>query len=276
MKKFIILCLAVLMLWGCSAKKENETATEEIKPEKIELLVAYDNSGDTVSTAVYYDGEELKTVKLSNPNEISYYRRYQYDENAMYTLQEEYDSDMKLVNVRNWEYIGGQISYFVSKDGEGNVLRESTSQVENGLVVRKDTVSEDEHRVSLYSYDDNNRMVRIEEGTVDEDGEITIHNYQIIEGNKEGETVFYNDLDDDSYSRTIYVEYHGNEYNYLMEAYKQNEELDYSVEIATYDNMVQKLVLIKNADGSIDHEIRYDEYGAAVYSNCGDHIYEAE
>ena len=61
-----------------------------------------------------------------------------------------------------------------------------------------------------------------------------------------------------------------------MEAYKPNEELDYSVEIATYDNMVQKLVLIKNADGSIDHEIRYDEYGAAVYSNCGDHIYEAE
>ena len=186
MKKFIILCLAVLLLWGCSAKKENETFTEEIKPEKIELLVAYDNSGDTISTVVYYDGKELKTVKLSNPNEISYYRRYQYDENAMYTLQEEYDSDMKLLNVRSWEYIGGQISYFVSKDGDGNILRESTSQVENGLIVRKDTVSQGEHRVSLYSYDDNNRMNRIEEGTVDEDGEITIHNYQIIEGNKEG------------------------------------------------------------------------------------------
>ena len=28
MKKFIILCLAVLLLWGCSAKKENETVTE--------------------------------------------------------------------------------------------------------------------------------------------------------------------------------------------------------------------------------------------------------
>ena len=183
---------------------------------------------------------------------------------------------MKLLNVRSWEYIGGQISYFVSKDGDGNILRESTSQVENGLIVRKDTVSQGEHRVSLYSYDDNNRMNRIEEGTVDEDGEITIHNYQIIEGNKEGETVFYNDLDDDSYSRTIYVEYHGNEYNYSMETYKPNEELDYSVEIATYDNLIQKLVLIKNADGSVDYEIRYDEYGAAVYSNYGDHIYEAE
>lgn len=276
MKKFIILFVIVLLLCGCTAGKGGNTATQNIKPEKIELLIGKDDYGDTVETVVYYDGKEVRTVKLSNPNEIIYYQRYKYDENAMYISKEEYDSDMNLETVDTWEYTGGQISHFVSKDTDGNVLRETTSQVENGLVVRQDILFVDVHYVTFYFYDDNNQLIRIEEGTIDNDGEITIHNYQIIEGNEEGATVFYNNLDDDSYSEVIYVEYKGNDRNYTMESYDLNEVLKYSAENTTYDNMVQKSELFKDSDGFIDREIRYDEYGAALYYNCGEHIYEAE
>ena len=157
MKKLIILFVALMMLSGCSAKKE--TVAEEIKPEKIELLVAEDENGDTVSTVVYYDGKEVKTVKLSNPNEVYSYRNYKY--NSYFKKKEiaDYDKDMNLLSTQYFEYEGDNLISSLKTDINGKVLSEVVSETEDGNVTRQDFIYEDQHTVVLYSYDDNNELI---------------------------------------------------------------------------------------------------------------------
>ena len=274
MKKLIILFVALMMLSGCSAKKE--TVAEEIKPEKIELLVAEDENGETVSTVVYYDGKEVKTVKLSNPNEVDSYRNYKY--NSYFKKKEiaDYDKDMNLLSTQYFEYEGDNLISSLKTDINGKVLSEVVSETEDGNVTRQDFIYEDQHIVVLYSYDDNNELIKMETGTVDENGEITMNSYDVVE--KEGDTYvdYHNSLDDEADSRIMYIEYGDNKSNYLMYTYSLDKKLLYISEAETYDNLVEKSFVVKDGNENVTMEYRYDEYGAVIYWNYGDHIYEAE
>ena len=274
MKKLIILFVALMMLSGCSAKKE--TVAEEIKPEKIELLVAEDENGETVSTVVYYDGKEVKTVKLSNPNEVDSYRKYKYNSYFMKKEIADYDKDMNLLSTQYFEYEGDNLISSLKTDINGKVLSEVVSETEDGNVTRQDFIYEDLHTVVLYSYDDNNELIKMETGTVDENGEITMNSYDVVE--KEGDTYvdYHNSLDDEADSRIMYIEYGDNKSNYLMYTYSLDKKLLYISEAETYDNLVEKSFVVKDGNENVTMEYRYDEYGAVIYWNYGDHIYEAE
>ena len=261
MKKLIILFVALMMLSGCSAKKE--TVAEEIKPEKIELLVAEDENGDTVSTVVYYDGKEVKTVKLSNPNEVYSYRMYKY--NSYFKKKEiaDYDKDMNLLSTQYFEYEGDNLISSLKTDINGKVLSEVVSETEDGNVTRQDFIYEDLHTVVLYSYDDNNELIKMETGTVVE---------------KEGDAYvnYYNSLDDEADSRIMSIEYGDNKSNYLMYTYSLDKKLLYISEAETYDNLVEKSFVVKDGNGNVTMEYRYDEYGAITrYVNDGT-VYEAK
>ena len=274
MKKLIILFVALMMLSGCSAKKE--TVAEEIKPEKIELLVAEDENGETVSTVVYYDGKEVKTVKLSNPNEVYSYRNYKY--NSYFKKKEiaDYDKDMNLLSTQYFEYEGDNLISSLKTDINGKVLSEVVSETEDGNVTRQDFIYEDQHTVVLYSYDDNNELIKMETGTVDENGEITMNSYDVIEKEGDAYVYYYNSLDDEADSRIMYIEYGDNKSNYLMYTYSLDKKLLYISEAETYDNLVEKSFVVKDGNENVTMEYRYDEYGAVIYWNYGDHIYEAE
>ena len=274
MKKLIILFVALMMLSGCSAKKE--TVAEEIKPEKIELLVAEDENGETVSTVVYYDGKEVKTVKLSNPNEVDSYRNYKY--NSYFKKKEiaDYDKDMNLLSTQYFEYEGDNLISSLKTDINGKVLSEVVSETEDGNVTRQDFIYEDLHTVVLYSYDDNNELIKMETGTVDENGEITMNSYDVIEKEGDAYVNYYNSLDDEADSRIMHIEYGDNKSNYLMYTYSLDKKLLYTSEAETYDNLVEKSFVVKDGNENVTMEYRYDEYGAVIYWNYGDHIYEAE
>lgn len=274
MKKLIILFVALMMLSGCSAKKE--TVAEEIKPEKIELLVAEDENGDTVSTVVYYDGKEVKTVKLSNPNEVYSYRNYMY--NSYFKKKEitDYDKDMNLLSTQYFEYEGDNLISSLKTDINGKVLSEVVSETEDGNVTRQDFIYEDQHTVVLYSYDDNNELIKMETGTVDENGEITMNSYDVIEKEGDAYVDYHNSLDDEADSRIMSIEYGDNKSNYLMYIYSLDKKLLYISEAETYDNLVEKSFVVKDGNGNVTTEYRYDEYGAITrYVNDGT-VYEAK
>ncbi len=274
MKKLIILFVALMMLSGCSAKKE--TVAEEIKPEKIELLVAEDENGDTVSTVVYYDGKEVKTVKLSNPNEVYSYRNYKY--NSYFKKKEiaDYDKDMNLLSTQYFEYEGDNLISSLKTDINGKVLSEVVSETEDGNVTRQDFIYEDQHTVVLYSYDDNNELIKMETGTVDENGEITMNSYDVIEKEGDAYVDYHNSLDDEADSRIMSIEYGDNKSNYLMYTYSLDKKLLYTSEAETYDNLVEKSFVVKDGNGNVTMEYRYDEYGAITrYVNDGT-VYEAK
>ena len=274
MKKLIILFVALMMLSGCSAKKE--TVAEEIKPEKIELLVAEDENGDTVSTVVYYDGKEVKTVKLSNPNEVDSYRNYKY--NSYFKKKEiaDYDKDMNLLSTQYFEYEGDNLISSLKTDINGKVLSEVVSETEDGNVTRQDFIYEDQHIVVLYSYDDNNELIKMETGTVDENGEITMNSYDVIEKEGDAYVDYYNSLDDEADSRIMHIEYGDNKSNYLMYTYSLDKKLLYTSEAETYDNLVEKSFVVKDGNGNVTMEYRYDEYGAITrYVNDGT-VYETK
>ena len=274
MKKLIILFVALMMLSGCSAKKE--TVAEEIKPEKIELLVAEDENGEPVSTVVYYDGKEVKTVKLSNPNEVDSYRNYKY--NSYFKKKEiaDYDKDMNLLSTQYFEYEGDNLISSLKTDINGKVLSEVVSETEDGNVTRQDFIYEDQHIVVLYSYDDNNELIKMETGTVDENGEITMNSYDVIEKEGDAYVNYYNSLDDEADSRIMSIEYGDNKSNYLMYTYSLDKKLLYTSEAETYDNLVEKSFVVKDGNGNVTMEYRYDEYGAITrYVNDGT-VYETK
>ena len=274
MKKLIILFVALMMLSGCSAKKE--TVAEEIKPEKIELLVAEDENGEPVSTVVYYDGKEVKTVKLSNPNEVYSYRNYKY--NSYFKKKEiaDYDKDMNLLSTQYFEYEGDNLISSLKTDINGKVLSEVVSETEDGNVTRQDFIYEDQHTVVLYSYDDNNELIKMETGTVDENGEITMNSYDVVEKEGDAYVNYYNSLDDEADSRIMHIEYGDNKSNYLMYTYSLDKKLLYTSEAETYDNLVEKSFVVKDGNGNVTMEYRYDEYGAITrYVNDGT-VYETK
>ena len=274
MKKLIILFVALMMLSGCSAKKE--TVAEEIKPEKIELLVAEDENGEPVSTVVYYDGKEVKTVKLSNPNEVDSYRMYKY--NSYFKKKEiaDYDKDMNLLSTQYFEYEGDNLISSLKTDINGKVLSEVVSETEDGNVTRQDFIYEDLHIVLLYSYDDNNELIKMETGTVDENGEITMNYYDVVEKEGDAYVDYRNSLDDEADSRIMHIEYGDNKSNYLMYTYSLDKKLLYISEAETYDNLVEKSFVVKDGNGNVTTEYRYDEYGAITrYVNDGT-VYEAK
>lgn len=274
MKKLIILFVALMMLSGCSAKKE--TVAEEIKPEKIELLVAEDENGEPVSTVVYYDGKEVKTVKLSNPNEVDSYRMYKY--NSYFKKKEiaDYDKDMNLLSTQYFEYEGDNLISSLKTDINGKVLSEVVSETEDGNVTRQDFIYEDLHIVLLYSYDDNNELIKMETGTVDENGEITMNYYDVVEKEGDAYVDYRNSLDDEADSRIMHIEYGDNKSNYLMYIYSLDKKLLYTSEAETYDNLVEKSFVVKDGNGNVTTEYRYDEYGAITrYVNDGT-VYEAK
>ncbi len=274
MKKLIILFVALTMLSGCSAKKE--TVAEEIKPEKIELLVAEDENGDTVSTVVYYDGKEVKTVKLSNPNEVDSYRMYKYNSYFMKKEIADYDKDMNLLSTQYFEYEGDNLISSLKTDINGKVLSEVVSETEDGNVTRQDFIYEDLHIVLLYSYDDNNELIKMETGTVDENGEITMNYYDVVEKEGDAYVDYRNSLDDEADSRIMHIEYGDNKSNYLMYTYSLDKKLLYTSEAETYDNLVEKSFVVKDGNGNVITEYRYDEYGAITrYVNDGT-VYEAK
>ena len=274
MKKLIILFVALMMLSGCSAKKE--TVAEEIKPEKIELLVAEDENGDTVSTVVYYDGKEVKTVELSNPNEVDSYRQYKYNSHFKKKEIADYDKDMNLLSTQYFEYEGDNLISSLKTDINGKVLSEVVSETEDGNVTRQDFIYEDLHTVVLYSYDDNNELIKMETGTVDENGEITMNSYDVIEKEGDAYVNYYNSLDDEADSRIMSIEYGDNKSNYLMYTYSLDKKLLYTSEAETYDNLVEKSFVVKDGNGNVTMEYRYDEYGAITrYVNDGT-VYEAK
>ena len=274
MKKLIILFVALMMLSGCSAKKE--TVAEEIKPEKIELLVAEDENGDTVSTVVYYDGKEVKTVKLSNPNEVDSYRQYKYNSHFKKKEIADYDKDMNLLSTQYFEYEGDNLISSLKTDINGKVLSEVVSETEDGNVTRQDFIYEDQHIVVLYSYDDNNELIKMETGTVDENGEITMNSYDVIEKEGDAYVDYYNSLDDEADSRIMHIEYGDNKSNYLMYTYSLDKKLLYTSEAETYDNLVEKSFVVKDGNENVTMEYRYDEYGAITrYVNDGT-VYEAK
>ena len=274
MKKLIILFVALMMLSGCSAKKE--TVAEEIKPEKIELLVAEDENGEPVSTVVYYDGKEVKTVKLSNPNEVDSYRMYKYTSYFGKKEIADYDKDMNLLSTQYFEYEGDNLISSLKTDINGKVLSEVVSETEDGNVTRQDFIYEDQHTVVLYSYDDNNELIKMETGTVDENGEITMNSYDVVEKEGDAYVDYHNSLDDETDSRIMYIEYGDNESNYLMHTYSLDKKLLYTSEAETYDNLVEKSFVVKDGNGNVTTEYRYDEYGAITrYVNDGT-VYEAK
>ena len=272
MKKLFSILFIFLLFTGCS----NKAAVKEIEPEKISMLVSYDSDGVPVSTVVYYDGKEVKTVKLSNPNEVYSYRNYKY--NSYFKKKEiaDYDKDMNLLSTQYFEYEGDNLISSLKTDINGKVLSEVVSETEDGNVTRQDFIYEDLHTVVLYSYDDNNELIKMETGTVDENGEITMNSYDVIEKEGDAYVNYYNSLDDEADSRIMSIEYGDNKSNYLMYTYSLDKKLLYTSEAETYDNLVEKSFVVKDGNGNVTMEYRYDEYGAITrYVNDGT-VYEAK
>ena len=88
---------------------------------------------------------------------------------------------MNLLSTQYFEYEGDNLISSLKTDINGKVLSEVVSETEDGNVTRQDFIYEDQHIVVLYSYDDNNELIKMETGTVDENGEITMNSYDVIE-----------------------------------------------------------------------------------------------
>lgn len=276
MKKLIILFVALMMLSGCSAKKE--TVAEEIKPEKISMLASYDSDGVPVSIVVYYDDKEVKKIELNNSNEIDYYvKRFNYNDQGNFTQTETYDADMNLTTEAEFGYQDDIIVYYCSKDESGNVKVELTTEYDDkGLISTQDYVFFGNKTHVMFSYDDNDRLIKEELGTIEDDGELTMNSYTVYEYEGDKVIAYNNNLDDESLSDITVTEYFGNKFNYKKETYNLDNKLISTEIVETYDNLITKSYKHTDAVDNREYEYRFDEYGAVIYFNNYGTVYEAK
>ena len=274
MKKLFSILFIFLLFTGCS----NKAAVKEIEPEKISMLVSYDSDSVPVSTVVYYDDKEVKKIELNNSNEIDYYvKRFNYNDQGNFTQTETYDADMNLTAEAEFGYQDDIIVYYCSKDENGNVKAELTTEYDDkGLISTQDYVFFGNKTHVMFSYDDNNRLIKEESGTVEDDGELTMSSYTVYEYEGDKVIAYNNNLDDESLSDITVTEYYGNKFNYKKETYDLDNKLISTETVETYDNLITKSYKYTHAVDNREYEYRFDEYGAVIYFNNYGTVYEAK
>ncbi|MGN1404689.1 MAG: hypothetical protein ACI4WM_00345 [Erysipelotrichaceae bacterium] len=274
MKKLFSILLILLLFTGCSNKAE----VKEIEPEKVSMLTSYDSDGVPVSTVVYYDGKEVKKIELNNSNEIDYYvKRFDYNDQGNFTHTETYDADMNLTSTGEFGYQDDIIVYYCSKDESGNVKVELTTEYDDkGLISTQDYLFFGTKNHVMFFYDDNDRLIKEESGTIEDDGELTMDSYTVYEYEGDKVIAYNNNLDDESLSDITVTEYYGNMFNYKKETYDLDNKLISTETVETYDNLISKSYKYTSVLDNREYEYRYDEYGAVIYFNNYGTVYEAK
>ena len=128
----------------------------------------------------------------------------------------------------------------------------------------------------MFSYDDNDRLIKEESGTVEDDGELTMNSYTVYEYEGDKVIAYNNNLDDESLSDITVTEYYGNKFNYKKETYDLDNKLISTETVETYDNLITKSYKYTHAVDNREYEYRFDEYGAVIYFNNYGTVYEAK
>lgn len=256
----LVVCL-LIVLCGCTSK---------INPAKISLVEYYDSQYNVVKTDVYYDDKLKDTVKLDNPNDEVL--------NATYILGE--NGKQISVSVENgtsceYSWTGDIISYSKCNiKGIDTITVDSKIEDEKLVELYEDVNTANPYK-TMYSYDDNGKLIKSESG-YGEGENFILSDYQVYEYDDEKTIIYHNSLEEgkDSYIYYRYVDDEGR--TLKLERYDLNNKLLYVEEYSFYDNGIMKSSKYSDGEGNVSREIVYNEYGAITKYVNGDISYKAE
>ena len=256
----LVVCL-LIVLCGCTSK---------IDPAKISLVEYYDSQYNVVKTDVYYDDKLKDTVKLDNPNDEVLSATYILGDNGK-------QISVSVENGTSCEYswTGDIISYSKCNIKGIDTITVDSKIEDDKLVELYEDVNTANPYKTMYSYDDNGKLIKSESG-YGEGEDFILSDYQVYEYDDEKTIIYHNSLEEgkDSYIYYRYVDDEGR--TLKLERYDLNNKLLYVEEYSFYDNGIMKSSKYSDGEGNVSREIVYNEYGAITKYVNGDVSYKAE
>lgn len=256
----LVVCL-LIVLCGCTSK---------INPAKISLVEYYDSQYNVVKTDVYYDDKLKETVKLDNPNDEVLSATYILGDNGK-QISVSVDNGTSC----QYKWTGDIISYSKCNIKGIDTITVDSKVEDDKLVELYEDVNTDNPYKTMYSYDDNGKLIKSESG-YGEGEDFILSDYQVYEYDDEKTIIYHNSLEEgkDSYIYYRYVDDEGR--TLKLERYDLNNKLLYVEEYSFYDNGIMKSSKYSDGKGNVSREIVYSEYGAITKYVNGDISYKAE